>query len=75
MTTYIEVNATGENAVKAAEEQLSGKKLKGVIGGWVDFKGKEDVYAQTLFEDSVMDSGAFAFGVAGLAAVATALAF
>ena len=51
-------------------------RMKGTIGAFYkDKDGKKGVYAEKALDEPYMDAGAFAYGMAGLTAAITALAF
>lgn len=73
---YTEQVAKSKAVVDAVVKANKPLRMKGFIGAWYkDADGKKGVYMEKALDEPYMDAGAFAYGMAGLTAAVTALAF
>ena len=73
---YTEQIAKSKAIVDPIVKKNTPLRMKGFIGAWYkDVDGKKGVYKEVKLDEPYMDAGAFAYGMAGLTAAVTALAF
>ncbi len=74
--TYTEKIAKTKAVVDPLVKTNKPLRMKGFIGAWYkDAVGNKGVYKEVKLDEPYMDAGAFAYGMAGLTAAVTALAF
>ena len=74
--TYVETVGKTKAVVDGILKTNKNLRMRGFIGAWYkDADGKKNVYKEQKLDEPYMDAGAFAYGMAGLTAAITALAF